>query len=387
MAEKIKILHIHTRAIVGGSGTNTLLTLAGLPKDKFLPVLGCGSEGPLVNEALKKNLEVKIIPHLKNQINILDDFIALFEIIGLIKKERFAIVHTHNSKAGILGRIAARICRVPIVVHTVHSCVFKYPNLNWFQKTFFLWLEKLTAKMSDKLITISEPLKEEFIKARVERAEKFTTIYSGIEVDKFNLPVDLKNKKQALGISDNCFVVGTVSRLDEGKGHEFLIRAMPQVLGKIKDIVFVFVGEGLIRNELEALAKQLKVREKIIFTGLREDVPEILKVFDIFCLASLYEGMARVILEAQAAGIPVIATKVGGIPDIVIENKTAILVKAKDPGSLAEAIIKLAEDASLRASMYQSAKEFVGFKFSAEKMVSDIIKVYEQLQKEKLNGS
>ncbi|MDP2939633.1 MAG: glycosyltransferase family 4 protein [Candidatus Omnitrophota bacterium] len=381
---QIKVLHIHTRGIVGGSGTNTLLSMAGLPQDKFIPILACGSEGPLVDEALKKDLAVVILPHLKNKINIFDDLLALFEIIGLIRQEKFTIVHTHNSKAGILGRFAARICGVPIVVHTLHSCVFNYPNLNWFQKRFFLFLEKLAAKITDKLITISEPLKDEFIKAKVASRDKFITIYSGVEIEKFKLHSNIAEKKQELGIPENKFVVGIVGRLDEGKGHEFVLKSVPLVLNEVKDVVFTFVGDGPLRKSLENLATELGIRENVIFTGIRNDVAEVLQVFDIFCLASLYEGMGRVILEAQVAGKPVVATRIGGIPDIVCENKTAFLVKTKDASSLAGALLKLIKDDSLRQAMSDAAEEFVSFKFSSEKMVADIIKVYEELLKNTL---
>ncbi len=384
MMEKIKVLHIHTRGIVGGSGTNTLLSMIGLRGNRFSSMLACGSEGSLVDEALKNDLTVVILPHLQNKINVFSDFLALSEIIALIHRERFAIIHTHNSKAGILGRFAARICRVPVVVHTLHSCVFKYPNLNWFEKRFFLILEKIAAKFCDKLIVISEPLKEEFVKAGIAREDKLVTIYSGIEIEKFNLQLNISQKKQELGIPVNSFVVGIVGRLAKGKGHEFVIRAIPLILREISDIVFVFVGDGPLRNSLEDLSISLNIRNQVIFTGTRDDVPEVLQVLDIFCLASLYEGMGRVILEAQVAGKPVVATRIGGIPDIVCENKTAFLVKTADSGALAEAIIRLIKDDNLRKSMSEAAKEYVGVKFSSEKMVSDIIKVYEELLGKKL---
>ena len=241
---KIKVLHIHTRPIVGGSGTNTLLSMLGLPKDKFYPVLACGGEGPLVDEAIKNSLEVAILPHLKNKINVFNDFLALFEIMQLIKKENFTIVHTHNSKAGILGRFAAKFCRVPIIIHTLHSCVFKYPNLNWFQKKSFLFIEKLAACFTHKLIAISEPLKEEFIRAKMAAEDKFITIYSGIEIDSFQKNVDVKKKKQELGIPLDCIIIGIVGRLDNGKGHEFVLKAIPYVVKENSKIKFIFVGDG-----------------------------------------------------------------------------------------------------------------------------------------------
>lgn len=377
--KKIKVLHIHTRAIIGGSGTNTLLSMAGLPKDRFEAVLACGSEGALPEEARKKGLRVIIIPHLKNEINPSNDFLALREIISLLKSEDFAIVHTHNSKAGILGRLAARWCRVPVIVHTMHSCVFRYPNLNFFQRSFFYIIEKWTAGFTDKIIAISPTLETIFIESGIAPPEKIATIYSGIGLESFRVATDLVQKKRSLGIAEGELVVGTVSRLAEGKGHKYIIQAIPLIVAQVPHVKFVFVGDGPARFELEDLADQLRVRDKIIFTGERNDVPELLQAFDIFCLVSLYEGMGRVILEAQAAGKPVVATKIGGIPDIVLENKTAFLIKPKDSTGLADNLIRLLKDEKLRTEMSQAARGFIDYHFSLQKMVEDIMRVYNEL--------
>jgi len=381
---KIKVLHIHTRAVIGGSGTNTLLTMLGMPKDKYQSELACGSEGPLVEEAKENSLVLNWVPHLKNEINIFYDLLALFELVSLITKRGYQIVHTHNSKAGILGRIAARICRVPVVIHTQHSCVFKYGTLNYFQKKFYYFLEKISAKFTDKIIYISKPLRQEFLNAKIGSEKKSVTIYSGIEIEKFRIDIDILKKKSQLGLKNNDFIVGIVSRLEPGKGNEFIIKSIPEIIQKISNIKFIFVGNGPLKANLETLSKSLGVREKVMFLGLRDDVPELLQIFDIACLASLYEGMGRVILEAEAAGRPVVATKVGGIIDIVAEDKTAILVAPRDVGALAFAIIKLIDDEHLRKNMSSAAEEFVDYRFSSEKMVQDIILVYEELLKTKV---
>ena len=384
MAEKMKVLHIHTRGVIGGSGTNTLSTMLGLSKDRYEPELACGSEGPLIKEAKKNNLIFNKIPHLKNEINIFYDLLALFELISLIMRREYSIIHTHNSKAGILGRIAANICRAPIIIHTQHSCVFKYGTLNYFQKKFYYFLEKISAKFTDKIIYISEPLRQEFLNAKIGSEQKSVTIYSGIEIEKFKIDVDILKKRSQLGLKSSDFIVGVVSRLEPGKGNEFIIKSIPKIIQKISNIKFIFVGGGPLKANLETLSESFGVREKIMFLGLRDDVPGLLQIFDIVCLASLYEGMSRVILEAQAAGKPVVATKVGGIVDIVAEDKTAILVAPRDVGALAFAIIKLIDDEHLRKSMSSAAEKFVDYRFSSKKMVQDIILVYEELLKTKV---
>jgi glycosyltransferase involved in cell wall biosynthesis len=381
---KIKVLHIHTRGIIGGSGTNTLLTMLGMPKDKYESELACGSEGPLVDAAKNNNLKLEIIPHLRNEINIFYDILALFELIALINRKDYEIVHTHNSKAGILGRFAANICRVPIIIHSQHSCVFKYGTLNYFQKKFYYLLEKISAKFTDKIIYISESLKQEFIDANIGCEKNSVVIYSGIVLEKFRMKVGVLEKNEVLGLRKDEFIVGVVSRLEPGKGNEFIIKAIPRIIQDVPNIKFIFVGDGNLRNYLEELVDSLKVREKVLFLGLRDDVYDLLQMFDIVCLASLYEGMGRVLLESQAAGRPVVATKIGGIIDIVKDNKTGFLVPPKDVNALAEAIIKLAQDHHLRRQMSEEARRFVDYRFSSAKMVVDIYNVYEELVLKKI---
>lgn len=377
--KKIRVLHIHTRGVVGGSGTNTLFTMENLPKDKYIAELACGSGGPLVDEAKKNNLTLEKVPHLINEINPFFDLVAIFELIILMTRKNYDIVHTHNSKAGILGRFAANISRVPIIIHTQHSCVYKYGTLNYFQKKLFYFLEKISARFTDKIIYISQSLREEFIKSNISTKDNSVTIYSGIDIKNFKITVDVARKKQQLGLETGDFLVGIISRLEAGKGNEFVIESIPRIIKKVHNIKFIFVGEGCLRPNLESLAVSLGVKDKIKFLGLREDVPELLHIFDIVCLASLYEGMGRVLLEAQAAGTPVVATKIGGIVDIVKDGKTGILVPARDTDALADAIIKLAQDKNLRAKMSEEAQRFVDWRFSSEKMVEDIINLYEEL--------
>ncbi|MBN3038759.1 MAG: glycosyltransferase family 4 protein [Candidatus Omnitrophica bacterium] len=385
LTTRLKVLHIHTRAVIGGSGANTLFTMDGLDKNRFEPILACGPQGgALLDEAGKMNLRTEVIPHLANQINFFKDILAFFELKRLIKRERFDIVHTHNSKAGILGRLAARCCRVPIIIHTVHSCVFLYSNLSAFQRKLFYCVEKFAAPFADKYIAISRPLQDEFIKAHIAPAEKFVTIYSGIDLAQFKKGLDVSAKKRDFGIAQDEFVVGTVTRLAPGKGVEVFLRAAARAIADVPNVRFLIVGEGPLKDRLIQLAQELNISQKCIFTGLRQDVERITTIFDVSVLASFYEGMGRVVLESQAEGKPVVASKVGGIPDIVNDGQTGILVSPGDDKAFAAAIIKLLKDATLRGQMARAAAEWVGYRFSREKMVADIVELYEQLIRKKL---
>lgn len=380
---KFNVLHIHTRAVIGGSGTNTLLSMQGLDSTRFEPILACGKEGPLIDAVKIKGLRVITIRNMVNRINLLKDFLSLLELIYWMKREKIDIVHTHNSKAGILGRFSGWLCGIPIVVHTMHSCVFKYPNISRLERNCYLLIEKFTALFTDRVIFISEVLKKEFLQAKVVSPQKVTVIYSGIEIEKFKIPVETDKIKKELGINSEDLIVGTVGRLEEGKGQEFILQAAAKIVKDRPCVKFIFVGDGLLRNKLMTQAKSLGIQDNVIFTGLRQDIPRFLAILDIFIFASLYEGMGRVVLEAEAAGKPVVATRVGGIPDIVKEDETAILVPSGDANSLFEAIERLIKDKLLRQKMGEAARRFIDYRFSSQKMVKEIIELYEELIKEK----
>jgi glycosyltransferase involved in cell wall biosynthesis len=358
--------------------------MVGLNKDRFEANLACAPEGRLEDEALTQGIIFRPIRHFVRRVSLYNDITALFELMRLIRQHRYDVVHTHNSKAGILGRIAAKCCGVPIIIHTMHSCVFRYPNLNIIQRGFYYYLEKFAASFTDKIITISHPLEEVFIKAKIAPPNKFITIYSGVEIDKFRGNFDVNRKKQEFGIKSSDLVVGTVARLAQGKGHKIFLRTAARISKHILNVKFMIVGDGPLKQELVRLSKGLKIYEKCIFTDFRRDVEQIAAIFDVAVLASFYEGMSRVLLEAQALGKPVVATKVGGIPDIVNEGVTGILVPPKDVDALSVAMIKLLKNESLRKQMGEEAKTWVDFRFSNQKMVDDITRVYEEFIVKKL---
>ena len=375
----VKILHLHTRAVIGGSSRETISILGGLPIDRFEGHLACGHEGDLtsfINSANKDHLTIHIIPHLFNRIHVINDLFAFFEIIKLIKKQHYRIVHTHNSKAGILGRFAAWVCGVPVIIHTIHSCPFNYDGVSWGMRYFFILCEKLASLVTDHFIAISDHLKEEFAIRGIAPLRKISVIYSGIPVTEFKKKVNVSEKKLSLGIPETYCVIGVIARMEQGKGHEYIIKAIPEILRRQKNVIFLFVGEGSLMPELVAMVEKESFASHVIFTGLRDDVSEILQICDIFCLASYYEGMGRVVLEAQAAGIPVVATYVGGIPDIVIKDKTAILIRPNHSASISKAILQLLEDKNLRNQMAEAASNFVDERFSSRKMMEQVISLY-----------
>lgn len=380
---KIKVLHIHTLPLVSGSGLNTFLSMLLLDKEKYEAELACGAGGDLIKLVEDGAMKVRPLKHMLREINPLEDILAFFELMALLKKYQYNIVHTHNSKAGILGRIAGKLSGTPVVIHTLHSCVFRYANLSGLKRRFYLYLEKFCALITDKLISISEPLKEEFINSGIGKPGDYVTIYSGIKIEGFRKKYDIISKKEELNIAKDNLIVGTVSRLAQGKGHRELLYAAKKVLIKLNKVTFLIVGDGPLKKELESLTKELRIDKNVLFSGARSDIEEITSLFDLAVLPSHYEGMGRVLLEAQAAGKPVVACSVGGMKEIVKDGQTGILISPGNIEELYSAIYRLLSDEAWRKNMGDEAAQWVGARFSAETMAKKIENLYEEVLRDK----
>jgi glycosyltransferase involved in cell wall biosynthesis len=287
------------------------------------------------------------------------------------------------SKAGLLGRLAARLARIPIIIHTPHGHVF-FGYFGPIKSKIFIFLEKLASPITDKIIALTNRENEDYISYRVADEEKSVVIYSGIELNKFiDLPLEEKqNFKKELRIPENSLIVGTLGRLVPVKGPEFLVEAAKHIISKFPDTFFMLTGDGYLRLDLEKKALDFGLKENIIFLGWRDDAAKILSVYDVFVLPSLNEGMGRVLVEAMALGKPIVASRIGGIPDLVTHGKNGFLVPPKDPEELAKYIQILLEDKEKRNKMGLAGKK-MAMNFRAENMVKKIEKLYEELLMQK----
>jgi glycosyltransferase involved in cell wall biosynthesis len=289
-------------------------------------------------------------------------------------------VHTHNSKAGFLGRLAAKLAGVPVIVHTVHGFAFHDEEPLWRQ-VLFRNLERLGSLWCDKMIFISQPLIDWALGDHIVVEEKIVKIYSGIQVDKFH-PVKSEEKNRIRSkweLRQEEAVVGMVSKLWEGKGHHVLIEAFKLVREKIKDAKLVIVGEGYLYDELFRMVDTNGLRESVLFTGFQMDVSEIIATFDVAVLPSFFEGMGRVILEAMAMEKPVVASRVGGIPDLIDEGINGLLVRPGDVRELAHALEKVLSNKGLAKKMGREGRKRIQAQFSADIMVLSIEKLYREL--------
>jgi glycosyltransferase involved in cell wall biosynthesis len=390
LERKIKVAHIIARMITGGADENTLFTVQGLDKDRYEVDLIMGEEfdESVLNKVKNNNFNIIQIKGLKWKLNFLYDPIVLIKLIKLMRKNRYDIVHTHTTKAGILGRIAARISGVPIIVHGLHGSTFEAFNsglLNWL---LFLF-ERLTGGFTDAYISVSGVLSEKYIERGIGKKENYYTVYSGMELDKFygaRGKIDCRKKQRELGIGLEDFVIGNVARLESRKGHKFLIDAFKNLVEGQKDgqVKLLIIGEGNKREYLENYVNELNLRDKVIFTGYREDVEELMAVMDIFVLTSLREGLPRVLVQAAAVGMPSVAFNVDGVPEIIKDDYNGFLVKVKDVEQLENRIVKYINNKKLILLHGRNGREFIENKWSIKGMVDRIDKIYQNLVREKL---
>ena len=325
-----------------------------------------------------------IIPQLKREINPINDLLALFRLYFLFRREKFDIVHTHTAKAGALGRMAAYLARRPIIVHTPHGHNFYGYFGKGLSKAIVL-IERFLANFTDKIIALTELEKNDFIRFKIAPEQRLSVIYQGLELDRsMRLDEDRVKTREILGIGLDGNLVGMIGRLEPIKGPGYFVESAKYVAQNFPKTKFIIVGEGSLRRVLEKKIEEYGLRNRFTLLGWREDIGAVLSILDILVLPSLNEAVGMVLIEAQAQGIPIVATQVGGIPEIVRNNQTGILVPAGDSKELAKAISYLLADRQKRLQMSEAAKDWVKGRFEAKTMVDKISELYEELIDEEI---
>lgn len=373
--------------ILGGAQENTLYTVLGLnqkPGYEVTLVTGpaIGPEGELLEEARKSGIRVMLVPEMRREIHPWRDFQTLLSLTRLLKELSPEIVHTHSSKAGILGRLAARRAHVPFILHTIHGQAF-HPNQNWILNTLFKNLEWYVSRFTDRIITVADAMRDQAVAAGIAPASKFITIYSGMDVGAFlNGHGRRTEMRRKLGFGEEQTVVGKVARLAPLKGYEYIIELAHELMPRHPELRFLFVGDGQLRTELEAQAQRLGVRDRIVFAGLvpAQEVPAYLSAMDILVHASLREGLARVLPQALISGKPVVSFDVDGAREVVRNEETGFLVRAKDLRGLVESVEKLVAQPALGKRMGERGRELFTRQFDQEVMVDRIDELYHCLE-------
>jgi len=375
--QKTNLLYVITKLELGGAQKQLLSLIRSLDKERFDILLFTACDGLLLKEAsCIKGLTLRKSRYLERPINPLKDLLALIEIYRFIKKNNIDIVHTHSSKAGILGRFAAKLAKVKFVIHTVHGWSFNdyQPILS---RIFFICLERFSAHFTDKLIVVSHYDKQKGLKNRIGDEGKYKLIRYGIEYTEF-FRADGKIKEE-LGINSTDLVVGMISCFKPQKSPQDFIKLSFLVNQIFPNVKFLLVGDGVLRNQIKKLINNFKLQDKVILTGWRKDISRILSAIDIFVLTSLWEGLPIVVLEAMSANLPVVATHTGGIEEVIIEDKTGFLVSPSNMNTMSEKIAILLKDESLRRQMGQNAKNNLGIQFTVQNMVRNNQDLYVSL--------
>ena len=302
------------------------------------------------------------------------DLRIIFSLYQLLKDRKIDLVHIHLPYAGIVGRIAARLAGVKAVVYTEHNVLELYNALTRL-------MDWLTYPLDNMTIAVSESVRESALRFRFSKPAKVMTILNGIDMERVNntQQSEIAPIRESLGIPVGDYVIGNIAHIRPEKGQEYLIQAARKVINKCPNTTFVIVGREKsleARQVLEAQAEALGIRDKIVFTGFREDVLRIMAACDLFVLSSLFEGLPVALLEAMAQGKPSVVTAVGGIPEVITDGHEGFLVQPKDSETLADRIITLLDDAELRCQMSARAVRQIEEKFSVKRMVGEVESVY-----------
>ena len=375
--EEIAILHLITELNTGGAEKALSRLLTHLSRERFAPIVAClyGGDGIVAHEIRTLGIPVVDLGMYGRKWRI-DAFWRLYR---LLRRKRPVILHTWMFHANVLGRVLGRLTGVPIIVTSRRNV-----NIGGALREF---LNRWTAWLGDGVIAVCKLARQAEIKRARVSSNKVITIYNGINAERFvalDRQAAAHQVRQTFGIPVEAPLLGSVGRLHRQKGFADLLAAQARIQERIPTIRLLLVGDGELRDDLEAQARAIGLSEAVTFAGIRTDVPEILAALDVFVLPSLWEGMPNAVLEAMAAGLPVVATAVGGIPELVVDGVTGLLVPPHAPISLAEAIVRLLDAPDLRRQMGQAGRERVKKRFTVERMVSRTEALYGELIAEKL---
>jgi glycosyltransferase involved in cell wall biosynthesis len=377
----LEVLHVITRLIVGGAQENTLETALLLDPDRFRATIltgpEAGPEGSLIEEGRRRGAEIVVEPALRRALHPGADAVAFLRLARRIRRGAFDVVHTHSSKAGILGRWAARWVGTPLVVHTVHGWSFHAHQPAW-QRSLFVALERSAARCADRLVAVSERDVGKGLAAGIGSAAKYTVVRSAIDMDCFRFSAELRSAARSRWrLPEDVPVVGTVTRLSPQKDPLSFVEAAARVARAHPRVHFVVVGDGPLREAAGRRAAALGLGERILWLGLRRDVAKILSGLDLFVLTSLWEGLPRALVQAMATGLPVVASAVDGNAELVEDGVSGRLVPPGRPEEAARAINELLAAPVIRAQMGQAAALRVREEFSHGRMLRALEAVYE----------
>lgn len=382
----MKIVQIITRLIIGGAQQNVLLTCRGLCQRghdvTLLTGPETGAEGCMFDVAKDYGIRVRIIHHLRRNLLPINDICAVRELAKVLRQLGPEVVHTHSSKAGILGRFAARLAGVPVVVHTVHGLAF-YRGQNFLVNRAYKFAERLAATQADRIVAVAQAMVSQAVAAGVAGPEKFITIYAGFDTESFS-PATARQRarvREALGIPAEAFVVGKLARLAPGKGQQFLIESLGPLMKRHENLWCLLVGDGVLRTTIEAQIKQLGIDGRVRLAGLvsPDRVGKMLWAMDMLVHTSDHEGLPLVLVQGLLAGLPVAAFDLDGASEVIESDKIGYLLKAGAHEELIGAIEATISGRGSAKGLSEQARASLAKRFSWVSTVAGLEELYSSL--------
>jgi glycosyltransferase involved in cell wall biosynthesis len=378
--KKIKVVNIITKLELGGAQKVALYSANNLG-DEFESYFISGEKGLLDKKKFENYKNIKKFYNvlaMKRNINIIEDFIALSKLFFLIKKIKPKIVHTHSSKAGILGRWAAFFAKVPTIIHTYHGFGF-HTHQNFLVKNFFIFIEKITSLITNEFIVVSHHNLETALQKKIGKEKQYHIIRCGIDIKKYrDNKVNVKLKKQELGIPENHKVIGMIGCFKQQKAPLDFIKIAKELLKKRKDLFFVMIGDGELRDKIQKNIEKSKIDDKIKLLGWRDDVKDILKLWDVSVLTSLWEGLPMSILESMAAGVPVVATMVDGTQEMIDSAYNGFLIECHNIDRFISKINILLNNKNIRDKFIKNSNLVLTGEFDKAKVIENIKNLYKK---------
>lgn len=370
--DKHTVLHIIGGGEIGGAEKHILNLLQGMDRSRFTPRLCCLFPEPFVQVAQAAGIDVDVID-MRSKFNV-----SAFQAMKkLLLQHQVEIVHTHGVRANLVGRFGARMAGIKSIVTTVHSVLEQdYPAF-WARITNQL-MEQMTLSSVRQFVTVSEGLKTDLVAKGISR-DKITTIYNGIDFSRFKQTGQGNEWRQELGISPDKQVVGILARLHPVKGHQYFLEAADCIRKSHPNVHFLIVGSGLGKDEVLDQVHRLNLEEQVTLTGFVDDIVGIYDLLDVLVISSLSEGFGLTAVEAMAMRVPVVATQVGGLPEIIQDGQSGFLVPPADSLALAEKILRLLDDEQLAQSMATTALHWAESKFTVQAMVDQTQELYTQI--------
>jgi glycosyltransferase involved in cell wall biosynthesis len=388
MTEPVRVLRVISRLNFGGPALHVSYLTAGLAERGYETTLVAGTlargEDSMGFVAEELGVKVTRIEELHRDIEPLHDAIAVLRIARLIRRLRPQILHTHTAKAGAVGRLAALLAgdaRPPIVLHTFHGHVLR-GYFDPVRSRAFRVLERWLARKSTALVAVSPEIRDDLVALGVAPRERFTVIRLGIELEKRvdgATPDDREETRRQLGLAPDRFVVGWIGRMTSVKRTDDVLRAFQRLRARGVDAALCLVGDGPDRPGVERAAHALGVMRDTLFLGFQEEVSSYYAAFDALVLPSANEGTPVSAIEALAAGRPVVATRVGGVPDVVRDGQDGFLVPARDVAALADRLAALAQDPALREQMGAAGRERVVSRYAVDRLLDEVDDLYRSL--------